>query len=78
MSTHIPGFKSFLMGFFLHYFVLAKLVTSSIRVDHSCRQGLEKVLEVGGPKMVIVKFVGILFFPFLTTLLELRIILQIF
>ena len=30
MSIHMPGFKSF--SFFLHYFVLAKLATSSIRV----------------------------------------------
>ena len=30
MSTHKPGFQSFFR--FLHHFVLAKLVTSSIRV----------------------------------------------
>ena len=30
MSTHMPGFRSLLD--FLHYFVLAKLATSSIRV----------------------------------------------
>ena len=29
MSTHLPGFQSFLR--FLHYFDLAKLATSSIR-----------------------------------------------
>ena len=33
MSTHVPGFQSFSM--FLHPFVLAKLVTSSIRVKES-------------------------------------------
>ena len=31
MSTQLAGFQSFLM--FLHHFVLAKLATSSIRVD---------------------------------------------
>ena len=31
MSTHLPGFQSF-YGF-LHHFVLAKLATSSIRVN---------------------------------------------
>ena len=31
MSTHLPGFQSFLKSF-LHHFVLAKLATSSIRV----------------------------------------------
>ena len=36
MSTHVPGFQSFLRGFF-HYFVLAKLTASSIRVKElSC------------------------------------------
>ena len=32
MSTHMPGFRSFLR--FLCHFVLAKLATSSIRVDY--------------------------------------------
>ena len=33
MSTHLPGFRSFFICFFLHHFVLAKLATSSIRVN---------------------------------------------
>ena len=33
MSIHVPGFESF-FGF-LHYFVLTKLATSSIRVNPS-------------------------------------------
>ena len=32
MSTNVPGFQSFSV-YFLHYFVLAKLATSSIRVN---------------------------------------------
>ena len=32
MSTHLPGFQSF--SVILHYFTLAKLVTSSIRVNY--------------------------------------------
>ena len=32
MSTHLPGFKSFFM--ILYNFVLAKLATSSIRVNN--------------------------------------------
>ena len=31
MSTHVPGFQTF-FSFFLHYFVMANLATSSIRV----------------------------------------------
>ena len=31
MSTHVPGFQTFFR--FLHHFVLAKLATSSIRVN---------------------------------------------
>ena len=31
MSTHVPGFQSFFK--FLHHFVLAKVATSSIRVN---------------------------------------------
>ena len=31
MSTHMPGFQYY-FRFFLHHFLLAKLVTSSIRV----------------------------------------------
>ena len=34
MSTHKQGFQSFFKGF-LHNFVLAKLATSSIRVNYS-------------------------------------------
>ena len=33
MSTDVPGFLSF-YKFFLHHFVLAKLATSSIRVEN--------------------------------------------
>ena len=33
MSTHLPGFLSFFR--FLHYFVLAKLATTSIRVNRN-------------------------------------------
>ena len=36
MSTHVPGFKSF--SGCLHHFVLAKLATSSIRVNRVCVQ----------------------------------------
>ena len=32
MSTHVPGFQSFFR--FLHHFLLAKLATASIRVNH--------------------------------------------
>ena len=32
MSTHMPGFQSFLLGF-LHCFVLDKLANSSTRVN---------------------------------------------
>ena len=32
MSTHVPGFQSFFQSEFLHYFILAKLTTSCIRV----------------------------------------------
>ena len=32
MSTHVPGFQSFFLGF-LHHFVLAKLATRSIKVN---------------------------------------------
>ena len=39
MSTHVPGFLSFFM--FLHHFVLAKLATSSTRVNF-----LEKLADV--------------------------------
>ena len=35
MSTHVPGFQSFLGVVFLHHFVLAKLVNSSMRVEHT-------------------------------------------
>ena len=35
MNTHMPGFQSFFVFIlFLHYFVLAKLATSSIRVKY--------------------------------------------
>ena len=33
MSTHVPGFQSFFKEYFLHIFVLAKLATTSIRVN---------------------------------------------
>ena len=36
MSTHVPGFQSFLFLAFLHHFVLAKLANSSIRVKGGC------------------------------------------
>ena len=32
MSTHLPGFQSFLLGL-LHHFVTAKLAPSSVRVN---------------------------------------------
>ena len=35
MSTTVPGFQPFFSSFFLHYFVLAELATSSIRVKRS-------------------------------------------
>ena len=43
MSTHVPGFPIY--QFFFHYFVFAKLATSSVRVRDLnkvllCRQGL--------------------------------------
>ena len=43
MSTHLPGFKS-VFSFFLHHFVLAKLATSSIRVNIILSSLLSNVL----------------------------------
>ena len=39
MSTHVPGYQSF-----LHHFVLAKLATSSIRVNISSKECPLKIL----------------------------------
>ena len=39
MSTHVPGFQSF--SFFLHYFILAELASSSIMVRINLRKHLD-------------------------------------
>ena len=52
MSTHVPGFQSF--PGFLHYFVMAKLATSS--------RGLSHDLETWCLKLVIVKILGVQIF----------------
>ena len=45
MSTHVPGFQSFLKGL-LHHFVLAKLVTSSIGVKDYMSSLLPKLPSI--------------------------------
>ena len=51
MSTHMPGFLLF-FSFFLHHFVLAKLASTSIRVNH-CREVKREGL--GGPPYVLIQ-----------------------
>ena len=73
MSTHVPGFRSFLR-FFLHHVVLAKLATSSTWVNiplqafgmsglcNAWVQCLSQDLETGCPKLAIVKSLGVQIF----------------
>ena len=42
MSTNMPGFQSFFQVV-LHHFVLAKLATSSLRVNQNCKAILAAV-----------------------------------
>ena len=46
MSAYVPRFQSF-FRFFLHYYVLAKLATSSIRVKGFVKSALFLVIPKG-------------------------------
>ena len=45
MSTHLPGFQFHFLGF-LHHFVLAKVATSSIRVNRSLTHTVPLTLSI--------------------------------
>ena len=47
IRTHLPGFQSF-FSFFLHYFLLAKLATSSIRVNSGSKKYVQIILILKG------------------------------
>ena len=54
MGTHMPRFQSFFC-IFLHFFLLAKLATSSIRVSSRTRKYQSLAAAATAEAMVVVK-----------------------